>query len=150
MAHHKKDRLWKFEDSWTKLELYVSGYAYEPKVDQIRCDVLAKSKHFSGQYVIVIAWREVFKFATACEMLVQHPNADSSAAFSPEDYANLSIVAKAIDGRKIRWQIVCSPIQSPIEVFNLQVTTEHQLLNSIMTGAEKVWRRWPGPSHVKP
>lgn len=69
MAHQKSDRLWKIEDSSTKLEIYAVGYASEPKLDQLRCDVLVTARHFSGAYQTLIGWGDAIRFATECKTL---------------------------------------------------------------------------------
>ena len=154
MAHQKSDRLWKFEDSWTKLEIYVVGYAYEPKMDQLRCDVLVNAKHFSGEYQVVIAWEEAMRFATECEALAaalaESRESVPAQLGLPADRPFLSICVAPAGVRKVRWQLVCRPAASPIEVLDLLVTTEYQLLNSIASGNEHVWKRWPGPHSLTP
>jgi hypothetical protein len=153
MAHQKSDRLWEFEDSWTKAELYVAGYAYDPKVDQLRCDVLVNSKHFSGEYSIVISWADAMQFAAECETLcraVEDSQEALPARLNPEENSYLSICVESAGLRKVQWQIVCRPAARPIEILNLLITTEFQLLNSIRSGIDNVWKRWPGPDALAP
>jgi hypothetical protein len=151
MAHHKTDRLWKLEYSWSKVEVYVSGYAYEPKVDKLRCDILVTSRTFSGVYTDVFAWADIMGFAQECAALAEQ--LETAVDGSPAVYVSghergLTIRAESAGLRKVRWHVVCRPVPGEIEVLSLLLTTEYRLLSSISTGAERIWARWPGPGRL--
>jgi hypothetical protein len=140
MAHHKTDRLWKLEDSWSKVDIYVSGYAYEPKVEELGCDILVTSKTFSGAYTAVFAWADILGFARECAILAER--VEMAADASPAEYSAgseppLSIRAESGGLRKVRWHVVCRPVMSEIEVLSLLLTTES------LSGKPGFWRPDP-------
>jgi hypothetical protein len=150
MGHHKADRLWKVEDSSAKVEVYISGYAFEHKVDLLRCDVLVTARHFSGSYTEIFPWANVIRFAEDCAALADEiePGKEHQAVYAPEVASRLEIRVGSAGTRKVCWQVVCRPVTSQIEVLSLSLTTESQLLNGIRTQTDRAWVRWPGPAEL--
>lgn len=153
MARRKTDRLWKLEDSYNKVDIYVSAWAREPQVDALNCEILVSSRTFSGEYTAVLEWADVWGFARECANLSERMETDAAgppAFYSPGDEPRLSIRAEPAGQRRVFWEVVCRPVLQELEVLSFRFATEYQLLNGISTGAERIWQRWPGPTGLRP
>lgn len=149
MTSKRSDRLWKFEDAETKVELYASGYGVrEPRRSELRCDVVVRGFTFSGQYVADLEWHDILEFGHRCAKLrdsIEGCGDEVPGEISLQNSPGFSISVEPSGPRQVKWRLACQPaIMSDREVLKLAVTTEYQLLNSIASGARHIWQKYPG------
>ena len=149
----RANRLWKFEDTWTKIELYATSYGGStPIKDSICCNVLVRARTFSGQYLAHLAWQDILDFARSCAAarvaMEQHgPQSPVQVALNHPQF--ISVAVEPCGQRQVSWRLSFQP-STDVEREELHVTvkTDYQLLNSIWTGAHNVWRKLPGPTSL--
>jgi hypothetical protein len=146
----KANRLWKFEDTWTKIELYATGYSgSSPLKASICCNVLVRAHTFSGQYLAALAWQDILDFGRTCaatRLTMQELGPQSPGQVVLNHPQFISVSVEPCGQRQVAWRLSFQPsTDGDRESLHVTVKTEYQLLNSIGTGAHNVWRKFPGP-----
>jgi hypothetical protein len=149
MSNKRSDRLWKFEDAVSKVELYASGYGVrEPRGSELRCDIVVRGFTFSGRYVADLGWHDILEFGQRCAKLrdaIEGGDDEMLGEVSLQNSLGFSISVEPSGRRQVKWRLACQPAtMSDREVLKLTVTTEYQLLNSIASGARHIWQKYPG------
>jgi hypothetical protein len=160
MSPGREDRLWKLEGDSGKVEVYVTDYSgSQTRTDGLRCEVLVRSLSFAGSYHAGIRWQGILEFGQACRRMLTAMEsaasgdsgeggalAPSLAELSPAHSPSLFARVLPSGPRRVRWDISCKPAPiSDCELLTLSLSTEYQLLSSILTGAQRMWVKWPGP-----
>ena len=154
MGSKRDSLLWKLEHDATKCEIFVEDYLMHPNLSILRGTVKMATRHFSGAYPINLYYDDLLNFTRMCNSMFRQMESGASsevvAVYGVSSQSSLQVEAKNDSEHRVAWALRCMPAVFGTEILSVSFSTSYQLLRSIESGVDRIWRRWPGGKSVEP